>query len=1025
LTHEDPSTPDSPARRRPPWAPLAVVVIVIALLTSLYVARNLIAREALLRWLRDHGAPAEADIHGLGLGGLTGRIVLGPAGRPDFSVETSEIAYRLTLTRSGFGMKVRSLRLVRPTLRATLKGGKLSFGALDPLVEEFRKRPPEPDARLPEILIEGGQVLLDGDLGRAELRADARLDNGELLRLDARLRPASLTFKDTAAGFGASRLTLAKRRDRLDFALDARLDSLARPGVALSGAHLRLTGQGPYPDLKKRRGDGVLVLQLTGQADAAQAGATKLEVMRLESAFTGRVAGWIDTAAVTGSGTLDGEAKTLVVSPMQARRVSLKLAANTLNWTRTGGDRVSADVRATGKADAIDEGPLRLKGLVAGAEGAIDLAKAGARADLKAALSASGSIDGMKPSKLDAAETAAVKRALRDFTVSAPGLKVALGAKGPAVDLTAPVRLHGAGGGGGVLTVPRGRSLFRDGAGAFDLKVEGGGLPKASAAVDGFRFGSGGVTAPLRLSVRSDFDMVRSGRLDAAGVLRIEGPVTRFVANRCAPFAVERLEFGDNDVTDIGGELCPGARPMFEYRDGGWQVRGAVRAAAAKAPLLQAALSNGRGGLAFGQARDVLSAAVDLTSADVADTAPQKRFNPIRITGPAILREGVWQAAIVGTDPAGRKLGEAQVTHDTRNGVGEANIDTGDLAFAPGGLQPAALSPLAVALASPAQGHAGFAGEITWSPRGLESRGVLTVRQLDFVSPAGPVHGLAGEVALTSLVPLTAAPEQRLRVAAIDAFTPVTDLQATLGIGGEAVQVQSVEAAVAGGQVRLHGLNVPFAPGSTWGGVMQLTGVQLGPLVEASPFADRVDIDARVTGRIPFQWVPQGLRIAKGELHAIQPGRLSIRREGLTGVAASQPAVSTPAGPVPEATAAAPNAFSDFAYQAMEHLAFSTLSAEIDSLPKGRLGVLFHIKGEHSPPKKQELRVGVGELLNQSFMNKPQPLPSGTKVDLTLDTSINLDQLLDDFAGYRHATGSGGVQGKGGITAPPTVEQTK
>jgi hypothetical protein len=97
----------------------------------------------------------------------------------------------------------------------------------------------------------------------------------------------------------------------------------------------------------------------------------------------------------------------------------------------------------------------------------------------------------------------------------------------------------------------------------------------------------------------------------------------------------------------------------------------------------------------------------------------------------------------------------------------------------------------------------------------------------------------------------------------------------------------------------------------------------------------------------------------------------------------------------------------------MEHLAFDTLTATINSQPGGRLGVLFHIKGRSDPPKKQVLRVGVDELIDRSFMEKPQLLPSGTKVDLTLDTSLNLDQLLDDFTGYQKLHSSAEVQAQG------------
>ena len=74
------------------------------------------------------------------------------------------------------------------------------------------------------------------------------------------------------------------------------------------------------------------------------------------------------------------------------------------------------------------------------------------------------------------------------------------------------------------------------------------------------------------------------------------------------------------------------------------------------------------------------------------------------------------------------------------------------------------------------------------------------------------------------------------------------------------------------------------------------------------------------------------------------------------------------------------------------------------------MGVLMHLKGRHDPPKKQEIRLTLMELIRRDFLNKALPLPSGTQVDLTLDTSINLDQILKDFAEYQALRGSQAVQ---------------
>ena len=78
----------------------------------------------------------------------------------------------------------------------------------------------------------------------------------------------------------------------------------------------------------------------------------------------------------------------------------------------------------------------------------------------------------------------------------------------------------------------------------------------------------------------------------------------------------------------------------------------------------------------------------------------------------------------------------------------------------------------------------------------------------------------------------------------------------------------------------------------------------------------------------------------------------------------------------------------------MENLAFSELEAGVNSTDKGRLGILFHIKGEHDPKVAEKARVGILDLLRGQAFNKRIALPAKTPVDLTLDTSLNFDELL-------------------------------
>jgi len=997
---------------------------VLALLSGLYGARNYIAREALIGWLRDRGVPAQADLSGLGLGGVAGRIVVGPPNDPDFTVEHSEVAYGLTGFWSGepFGLNIRSVRLVRPVVKARLVKGRLSFGALDPLIAEFRRHPPRPDARQPLIRVEGGRLNLATDYGRADVRAEALMNDGKLLRLDARLAPTRLVVRGTSADLSGL-VRLRTRDDRVDILVDAVVPSLASSAAQAEGARLRLSGRAPYPDFTRSRADGVVSLRFEAAAKSLTTAGGRYDGAALSTTLSGRSAGWFDAFSLTGAASGDVAAARAALGSAVVSNPRAHIVAGTLAW-RPKGDRLTADFRLVADASSYAQDALRLKGLKAGFQGVGAFGGAdGPKLTGDAAFSARGSVAGLAPMRGEAAEAVAIKRALADFELTAPAVRVALKGSNLALALAAPVRAESPGGGSAALTAAAGRPVFAAGQGAFDLALAGGGLPQAQAAVRGLRFTEGAAVAPLTFTVHSNFDPVREGLVQGAGVMRIADGAVVLTARDCLSLSAARLEFGDNDVLKLQGRLCPVAEPLFRYAGGAWRVRGRVADAAAQIPLLQAAVSEASGPATFGGHGATLSAEAQLDRGKLDDTAPQRRFYPVHIAGPAILREGVWQMALTALDPAGRKLGEVQLSHDVRTGVGEAEVDTGLLDFEEGGLQPAALSPLAASIGSPARGQVGFTGDYGWSADGQTSRGQLTIRTLDFNSPMGAVSGLKGEIAFTNLAPLVAAPGQRLRADRIAAFAPASDAQVAFGLDAQALRVESGQAGVGGGLVRLEPFAVPLTAGAAWSGILGLEGVQVSGIVKTSPFGDRVDLDAKLTGRIPFTVTPEGVRVAGGELHAIAPGRLSIRRDALIGVAATGGVPVAPGSPAtPEA---APNAFSDFAYQAMEHLAFDTLSAGINSLPKGRLGVLLHIKGHSDPPQKQVLRVGVNELVNRTFLDKPQLLPSGTKVDLTLDTSLNLDQLLGDFAGYQKLHSSAEVQAGGATNAPASAERTQ
>lgn len=975
---------------------LALVVLVV-LATLIYLNRRTLAREALTGWLRSKGVASEAEVYAIGPTAFAARLRIGDPARPDFTATRAEVRYRLR----GLTFEVVSITLREPLLRASLRGGRFSVGALGPLVEEFRRRPPRPDAAKPRIAIDRGTLLLASDYGPVRLRADALVQDNRLIALTAAADPARLRGPTFAADLGRATVSVRTRGPRADLRLDAPVTSASSGDLSLRSGRLQVTAEAPYPDLVKQRGDGALTVHVRLVGEDAAAGEQRLEDIEAEAGFVGRAAGWIPDLTVDGKLAADVRAGSGDLGGAQVRQVRAAVTSDGLRWTRNGGDRVSGPLRLTASLDRAQAADLTLSRATAALAGPLVADGKGLSLTLAGSALGHGRWDGLgPPTAQDAGDLVAVKRAARGFRIAAPGVRLALepGAE-PALGLSQPVVLRpDAGGEVRLASLP---------GGAWRLTSSGGGLPEGEVTARDIALADGGGSAQLAFSVRTSMGPVEKGAVSGAGRLRIADGGATFAASRCIDLSAARLEFGENDIEALSGRLCPVGEPLVSLSAGGWRLAGRAEAVSAGAPFLQARITEASGRAAFGGRNGGLQGQVDIAAAKVLDAAPEARFHPLAMTGQARLAGGLWTADLDVRLPGGARVMTAKLRHGAASGQGGVDLDTGMLVFAEGGLQPAQISPLAEAIGSPATGQARFTGGFAWNPDAAISAGELEVPRLDFQSPAGRVTGLSGQVRLASLAPPIALPGQELRAERVEAAAVLTNVTATFGLKDEALQLSGGVADVGEGKVRIESLELPFDPTATVRGVLRFEGVQLHDLVEASPFGDKVELDAKVSGLIPFESTGNRVRVTGGDLKAIQPGRLSIRREALTTLEAPSGVAELGGEPVAEIQS---DTFADFAYQAMENLAFDELDATINSRADGRLGVLFHIRGRHDPPKKQEIRLGLMDLIQRKFLGRKLPLPSNTGVNLTLDTTLNLDDLLADYAEYQRLRSSGPVQ---------------
>lgn len=478
------------------------------------------------------------------------------------------------------------------------------------------------------------------------------------------------------------------------------------------------------------------------------------------------------------------------------------------------------------------------------------------------------------------------------------------------------------------------------------------------------------------------------------------------------PFSAARADIGGR-LEGLTANICATEAPILTLENGQWQSAGAFEALKLNAPDYEARVANAKGRFnAFSTRADAPNGAgfrITVAAAEAHDTADKTRFNPVTLAG-KLDQDALRMTGQLGVKPlnptvrerAPGDLARIDIVQDARTDAGYALINTGDMVFAPEGLQPIDLTPQVASVATKnVAGTATFDGRFDWSRTGTPtSQGRLRLNDIDFEGPLGKAQDLRGDIEFTSLSPLMTPPGQILSVASLTTAVPLTDLNTSLQFRGDHIALAAATAVSPGGQFGLEPMDVPLAENVPIKGALTFERLDFGKIIAATDLGRDMKFEGTVTGRMPFEVNGNRINFAQGELHGDGPGRLSIQRAALQGVASSG-GVDVEGADVPApAPADASKVVEDMAYQAMENMAYSDMSATINSLENGRLGFNFKIKGRYDPPKKQEARVSYIDVIRGRLFDKPIDLPSDTGVDLNLDMTLNLDQVLDDLMAF-------------------------
>ena len=316
-------------------AALAVLAIILVGFIVAWANRERIADNVIADQLESYGIHATYKIERIG-----GRrqvltdIVVGDPRRPDLTVERAEVSIRY---RFGFP-RVGKVRLVRPRLRGTLRGGKLSFGELDPLIFPEREKVPFEFPNLNLEVVEG-RGRLDSDYGAVGLALEGKGNlkggfAGELAAVAPRLAEGDCQAT-RASLYG--RVTIAAERPKFEGPLRLARAVCTEQGIDLAGAAVHVSAQADKT-LTVFEGDADL---RTGRAAY---GDNRLAALTGDARFTWRDGGLTSRYQLEGTD--------LTTAQAAAARIELDGSLR----TRRGLDRIELEADIDGRGVRLGSG---------------------------------------------------------------------------------------------------------------------------------------------------------------------------------------------------------------------------------------------------------------------------------------------------------------------------------------------------------------------------------------------------------------------------------------------------------------------------------------------------------------------------------------------------------------------------------------------------------------------------------------------------------------------------------------------
>ncbi len=906
-------------RRRRFWslAFAGLALLLAAVLATVWLTRERIADNIIAGQIEKLGLPARYEIESIGTDAQVLRnLVIGDPARPDLTVARVTVAIT---PRWGFPVLGR-ITLERPRLHGRLIDGRVSFGSLDPLIYSGSTAP----FRLPDLnlALRDGRARIASDMGDVglKLEGEGRLRGG-FAGIIAAVLPQGTAQGCTLTGaslYGALSVTDEKPR----FSGPLRLGELACPlkGMRLGASALAMNAT-----------FGKALDSAEGTANLT-AGPLGLDSTRLAGAGGTARFVWRGQALTA---TYDLKARQLVSGSLALGELSAKGALRTQqNFTRaetegelaardlspgsslsdflatlerSGAGSMAAPLAAQLRLALARETPgsrLNASYLLRSSEGTMSLIvpqanlRGGSGQSLLTLSRLSLSSDGKGAPRLTA-----------NFTTGGRGVPQIAGRmeRSPSGGIAMRLVMADYVAGAARLALPR-LTLVQAESGALGFSgsvrlsgpLPGGAARNLEMPLQGNWSHSAGLAmgrkcTPLRFDSLSFAQLTLSGRTvtlcpqpggaivrSGAGGLRIAAGAPRLdlagklgatpirIASGPVGFAVPGMLAARSLDVALGPADSPSRFRLANLnaridRDVAGSFAGTqVLLAAVPLDLLDASgdwrFANGRLTVAGGAFR-------------LEDRERDDRFQPLIAREATLTLEGnrIVADALMREPKSDRAIVRAAIRHDLSSGTGSADLAAESIML-DAKLQPEQISRLALGVIANAEGAVRGTGRIDWDQQRVTSTGSFTTDKFNFAAAFGPVQGVSGTVHFTDLLGLITAPDQRLKIAAINPGIEVNDGELVFAIRpGNLLEIDGARWPFLDGRLTLEPTRMVLGEAETRRFTLRINGL------DAAKFVSRVEMgNVNATGTfdgvLPLVFDENGGRIEGGMLASRPPG---------------------------------------------------------------------------------------------------------------------------------------------------------